>query len=103
MIEFRPLAKSENGDAVTLWEACSLTRPLNDPAANAGRALEGPHSTIIGALAGNHLLGTAMTGWDVHRRWIYYLGVEKDRWAIGRKLIPGCEDWLAQLTLPRSS
>ena len=94
MIGFRPLASSEIGEAVTLWEACGLTRPWNDPAADAERALHGPLSTIIGAFAGDHLIGTAMTGWDGHRGWIYYLGVEADfrRWGIGRKLIRACED-----------
>lgn len=103
MIEFRPLEKSDIGDAVTLWEACGLTRAWNDPVADAERALDAPHSTIIGAFAGNHLIGTAMTGWDGHRGWIYYLGVEKDfrRWGIARKLIRGCEDFLAEFKAPK--
>lgn len=103
MIEFRPLASLEIGEAVALWEACGLTRPWNDPVADAERALAGPISTIFGAFAGDHLIGTAMTGWDGHRGWIYYLAVEKDfrRWGIGRKLIRACEDWLVQYDAPK--
>lgn len=103
MIEFRPLASSETGEAVALWKACGLTRPWNDPAADAGRALDGPLSTIFGAFANGHLIGTAMTGWDGHRGWIYYLGVDADfrRWGIARKLIWACEEWLAQFDAPK--
>jgi len=66
-IEFRQLSESEIGDAVKLWEACGITRPWNDPAADAQRALEGPSSTIMASFAAGHLIGTAMCGWDGHR------------------------------------
>lgn len=103
MIEVRQLVSSEIGEAVALWEACGLTRPWNDSAADAERALKGPNSTIFSAFAGVHLIGTAMTGWDGHRGWIYYLGVEQDfrRWGLGRKLIRACEDWLGQFDAPK--
>jgi ribosomal protein S18 acetylase RimI-like enzyme len=103
MIEFRPLAGSEIGEAVSLWEACGLTRSSNDPAADAKRAIDGPCSTIISTFAGDHLIGTAVTDWDDNCGRIYYLGVEADfrRWGIGRKLIRTCEDWLAQFNAPK--
>lgn len=102
-IEFRPLAPSEIGDAVKLWEVCGLIRPWNDPAADALRALEGPSSTIMASYAAGQLIGTAMYGWDGHRGWIYYLGVDNDfrRWGVGRKLIWHCEDWLGQFGTPK--
>lgn len=103
MIEFRALHRSDIGAAVKLWEVCELTRPWNDPAADAERALGGPSSTIIGSFAAGDLIGTAMTGWDGHRGWVYYLAVDKDfrRWGIGRKLIRHCEDWLGQFGAPK--
>jgi len=61
-IELRPLVSSEIGETVTLWQACGLARPWNDPKADAERALQGPSPTIIGTFEGSHLLGTAMTG-----------------------------------------
>lgn len=98
MIEFRPLASSEIGEAVALWEACGLTSPRNDPLAVAQRALKEPSSTIIGAFANGHLIGTAMAGRDGDSGRISHLGVERDfrRWGVGRKLIRSCEDWLFQ-------
>lgn len=102
MIEFRPLESSEVGEAAALWEASGLTRPSNDPFPDAERALRGPSSTIIGAFAKGHLIGTAMTGWGGHLGWIHYLTVERDfrRWGIGRRLVRGCEDWLGQYAPP---
>lgn len=102
-IEFRTLAASDVSDAVKLWEACELTRPWNDPVADAERSLGGPSSTIIGSFAAGHLIGTAMTSRDGHRGWIYYLAVDKDfrRWGIGRKLIWHCEEWLGQFGAPK--
>jgi len=102
-IEFRPLAATEIGEAVRFWEACGLTHPRNDPEADARRALDGPSSTILASFAADHLIGTAMCGWDGHRGWIYYLGVDSDfrRWGVGRKLIWHCEDWLSQFGAPK--
>ncbi|MBD3772380.1 MAG: GNAT family acetyltransferase [Rhodobacteraceae bacterium] len=102
-IEYRLLAPSEIGDAVKLWKACGLTRPWNNPFADARRALAGPSSTIVASFAAGHLIGTAMCGWDGHRGWIYYLGVDSDfrRWGVGRELIRHCEDWLGQFGAPK--
>lgn len=102
-IEFRPLASTEIAQAVSLWEACGLTRPWNDPHADAERALGGPSSTILCSFVGERLIGTAMCGWDGHRGWIYYLGVDAEfrRWGIGRILVRHCEEWLARLGAPK--
>jgi ribosomal protein S18 acetylase RimI-like enzyme len=102
-IEFRTLSRTEIGEAVRLWAACGLTRPWNDPEADAQRALDGPSSTIVASFFGGRLIGTAMCGWDGHRGWICYLGVDADfrRWGIGRKLIWHCEEWLGQLAAPK--
>lgn len=103
-IEFRPLVATEIGEAVRFLETCGLTRPWNDPEADARRALDGPSSTIIASFAGVHLIGTAMCGWDGHRGWIYYLGVDDDfrRWGIrSKRVFKGIvEDWLGQFAVP---
>jgi hypothetical protein len=97
MIEVRPLASSEVDEAVKLWDACGLTRPWNDPVADAQRALNGPASTIIGAFASGHLIGTAMTGWDGHRGGLLP-GCGRQFSPLGSrsKLIRACEEWQAQ-------
>lgn len=91
------LADSEIAAAVALWEAAGLTRPWNDPVADARRALAGPASTILAARHQDHLIGTVMTGHDGHRGWVYYLAVAApdQRRGIARQLMAAAERWCA--------
>lgn len=77
---------------VALWEGAGLTRPWNDPAADARRALGGPSSTILVARQGARLLGSAMVGWDGHRGWAYYLASLRP--GTGRALMDAAQGWL---------
>src|SRR5690348_2969702 len=73
-------AEERDGETVTaLWQACELTRPWNDPHADFARALTFAGSTILIAEIDGEPVGTAMTGFDGHRGWVYYLGVAPAR------------------------
>ncbi len=89
--------------AVALWHEVGLTRPLNDPHTDLQRALEGPTSTVLAALDGDRLVGTAMVGTDGHRGWLYYLAVAPDRqWqGIGRRLLEAAEGWAREGGMPK--
>lgn len=113
------LSEGEIGLAVALWRVCGLTRPWNDPEADAKRALrggdEGGASTILavwGAGGGpaqapahdsRSLVGTAMVGHDGHRGWVYYVAVhpQAQRRGIGRHLMRACEEWVAARGIPK--
>lgn len=101
--EIGPLAESEIPAAVVLWEASGLTRPWNDPSADARRALAGPASTILAARRDGVLVGMVMTGHDGHRGWVYYLAVAADaqHGGIARALMAAAEDWCAAAGMPR--
>jgi len=91
------------GEAVALWHESGLTRPWNDPSADLSRALSGPASTVLAALDGDLLTGTAMVGHDGHRGWVYYLAVRSDRRGegLGRALMSACEQWLVRRKIPK--
>ena len=74
-ISLREAAPADEAAVVALWHACELTRPWNDPAADFARALAFAGSTIVVAELDGEAIGTAMTGFDGHRGWIYYLAV----------------------------
>lgn len=95
MIDIGVLADAEIAAAVALWEAAGLTRPWNEPVADARRALAGPASTILVARQAGQLVGTVMTGQDGHRGWVYYLAVAapQQRKGIARRLMAAAEDW----------
>ena len=59
---FHALAIADIADAdvatvIALWQACGLTRPWNDPAADIALARRGPNSTILIGRADNAYRG----------------------------------------------
>ena len=98
-----PLDVTSQNDAIALWEACGLTRPWNDPAADFARAIAGPGSAILGVSRDGSLLGTVMVGDDGHRGWVYYLAVAAAvrREGLGSALMHAAEDWLRRRGAPR--
>lgn len=104
MISLRAAAESDADAVIAIWQACDLTRPWNDPRADFLRALEHSASTIIIAERGGDIVGTAMTGFDGHRGWIYYLGVAPDHrgQAIARQLLDHACGWLKHRGCPKA-
>lgn len=92
-VRIEPLTEEHRDAAVALWRETGLTRPWNDPDADYAFALAGPTSTVLGAFDGDRLVGTAMTGHDGHRGWVYYLAVAPDaqRRGVGRALMEAAE------------
>ena len=103
LLTIRELQPDEIGAAVQLWETCGLTRPWNDPHADARRAVEGPASAILAAFRDNNLCATAMVGADGHRAWVYYLAVSKDArgGGCGKALMGAAEAWAEQRGMPK--
>jgi ribosomal protein S18 acetylase RimI-like enzyme len=96
-----PLAIAEIADAdvagvIALWQACGLTRPWNDPAADIALARRGPNSAILIGGHDGSIVATAMVGHDGHRGWVYYVATDPDRRArgYGRAIMNAAEDWL---------
>jgi ribosomal protein S18 acetylase RimI-like enzyme len=103
LVEIVDLDPGHHDAALALWQEAGLTRPWNDPRADLLRALEGPASTVLAALDGDLLVGTAMVGHDGHRGWVYYLAVRAAdrRRGIGRALMAACEDWVQSRGVPK--
>ncbi len=102
-MQITTLPDDQRDAAVALWHACGLTRPWNDPDADLARALAGPASTVLGALDGETLVGTAMVGHDGHRGWVYYVAVDpgRQRTGLGRQLMAAAEAWLDERGVPK--
>lgn len=102
-INIGALAEQEIPEAVALWEACTLTRPWNDPHADAVFALASPSSTILAARQNGALIGTVMVGHDGHRGNVYYVGVMPDRQksGLGVLLMEAAEQWLRERRVPK--
>lgn len=103
MIATRTATVADRDAVVAIWEACGLTRPWNDPGADFLRALGHDASTVILAERDTRIVGTAMTGFDGHRGWIYYLGVSPDQQGqgIARQLLDASCEWLRLRGCPK--
>ena len=88
---------------VALWQACGLTRPWNDPAADIALARRGPASAVLVGRDGGKIVATAMVGHDGHRGWVYYVAVDPDRQGkgLGRSIMSAAEDWLRAAGVPK--
>jgi ribosomal protein S18 acetylase RimI-like enzyme len=92
----RTATASDRAAVIALWEACGLTRPWNDPAADFDRALAAEAATVLVIAGAAGLTGSAMIGDDGHRGWVYYLAVAdaaRGR-GHGRALMAAAEAWL---------
>ena len=88
---------------IALWQACGLTRPWNDPAADIALARREPNSTILIGRDDGAIVATAMVGYDGHRGWVYYVATDPDRRAkgYGRAIMNAAEDWLRAAGVPK--
>lgn len=95
-MEIADLRPEDIGAAAALWGRCGLTRPWNDPVADAQLALRSPTSTILAGRDGDQLVATVMAGFDGHRAWVYYLAVSPDHrgQGLGRQMMAAAEAWL---------
>jgi len=90
------IADADVAAVIALWQACGLTRPWNDPAADIALARRGPHSTVLIGRDRDAIVATAMVGHDGHRGWVYYVAADPNRRAkgYGRAIMNAAEDWL---------
>src|SRR5699024_3145610 len=73
------------------------------PFADVRRALDADSSTVLAAIDGDGLAGTAMVGYDGHRGWVHYLAVSPTarRGGIGRALMAAAEQWARRRGAPK--
>lgn len=97
------ITDTDVADVVALWQACGLTRPWNDPAADIALARRGPSSAVLVGRISGAIVATAMVGHDGHRGWVYYVAVDPDSRGkgLGRTIMAAAEDWLRAAGVPK--
>ena len=98
VLAIAPIEDADVATVVAIWQACGLTRPWNDPAADIALARRGPNSAVLTGRDGDTIVATAMVGHDGHRGWVYYVAVDPDmqKQDFGRAIMAATEDWLRQ-------
>ncbi len=91
-----PIVDADVAAVVALWQACGLTRPWNDPAADIALARQGSNAAVLIGRDGGAIVATVLVGHDGHRGWVYYLAVDPDRRhnGYGRVMMDAAENWL---------
>ena len=117
-MQIRPYRDTDRSQVIALWHDCALTRPWNDPGRDIDRKLtleddlflvgveiNGPdgESTEPPAAHADHVIATAMVGYDGHRGWVNYLAVAPglQGQGHGRRLMQEAEQLLEARGCPK--
>jgi ribosomal protein S18 acetylase RimI-like enzyme len=102
-LTIRPFAPPDEAAVVALWQRCGLVRPWNDPHKDIARKLQVQRELFLVGMLDDHVVATAMAGYDGHRGWINYLAVEPtlQRAGLGRQLLAVVEMHLRARGCPK--
>jgi ribosomal protein S18 acetylase RimI-like enzyme len=74
-MKIRKFSESDRKAVISLWQACELTRPWNDPDLDISRKLSVQAELfLVGELEGE-VVASVMGGYDGHRGSVFYLAV----------------------------
>ena len=88
---------------IALWRKCKLTRPQNNPKLDIERKLKvNPELFLVGLVEGK-VVATSMGGYDGHRGWVYYLGVDPacQKKGLGRQMMEAIEKKIRAMGCPK--
>jgi len=103
IFDIRPFEDSDTDAVVSLWEACELTRPWNNPVTDIQRKQKLNDELFVVAYDGSRLVGSVMAGYEGHRGWINYLAVSPDfrKQGLGKALMQHVENKLLTIGCPK--
>jgi ribosomal protein S18 acetylase RimI-like enzyme len=102
-MKIRPYASGDESAVIALWQKCNLTRPQNNPKLDIERKLKvNPELFLVGLVEGK-VVATAMGGYDGHRGWVYYLGVDPacQKKGLGRQMMEAIEKKIRAMGCPK--
>jgi ribosomal protein S18 acetylase RimI-like enzyme len=102
-MQLRPYLEADEQAVVSLWQACDLTRPWNDPRKDIARKLTVQRELFLVGELDKRIVASVMAGYDGHRGWINYLAVHPDfrRKRIASKLMDAAQALLLELGCPK--
>ncbi len=102
-MHIQPYSPQYEKEVIALWARCNLTRPVNNPQKDIERKMKvNPDLFLIGLIDGK-VAATAMGGYEGHRGWVYYLGVEPalQKKGLGRQIMQALEGKLIAKGCPK--
>lgn len=102
-MQIRPFKIEDEQETIDLWVRCGLTRPWNDPSKDiACKMAVNPEWFLVGEIEGR-IMASVMAGYDGHRGWVYYLGIDPgfQKSGYGRQMMAAAEDLLKKAGCPK--
>jgi ribosomal protein S18 acetylase RimI-like enzyme len=102
-MDIRPFQIEDKAQVVSLWRACGLVVPHNNPEKDIERKLAvNPELFLVGECQGV-IVASVMGGYEGHRGWINYLAVspEHGRKGFGRSMMAAVEQRIRELGCPK--
>ena len=99
----RPYSATDEEGVVRLWQRCNLTRAQNDAHLDIARKMGvNPELFLVGTIEGK-IVATVIGGYEGHRGWINYLGVDPDyrRRGLARQIMSAVEDKMRAMGAPK--
>ena len=102
-MKIRPYVLVDEKAVIDLWRKCDLIRPQNDPGLDIERKMRvNPELFLVGLIEGK-VVATVMGGYEGHRGWINYLGVDPacQRHGLGGQMMLAIEEQLRRKGSPK--
>jgi len=102
-MKIRPYASGDENAVIELWHKCDLIRPQNNPKLDIERKLKVEPELFLVGLMDSKLVAAVMGGYDGHRGWVYYLGVDPahQRKGLGRQMMAAIEKKIRAMGCPK--
>jgi ribosomal protein S18 acetylase RimI-like enzyme len=99
----RPYSPVDEESVIRLWRRCNLTRTHNDAHLDIARKMKvNPELFLVGTIDGN-VVATVIGGYEGHRGWVNYLGVDPDhqRKGLARQMMTVVEEKIRATGAPK--
>jgi ribosomal protein S18 acetylase RimI-like enzyme len=102
-VKIRPYQPGDEDAVIELWQKCNLVRPQNNPEKDIERKMKVNPELFLVGVEGNKVIATAMGGYEGHRGWVNYLGIDPEfrRKGLGRKMMEAVEGKLLERGCPK--
>ena len=99
----RPYQETDEEQTISLWHACDLVVPKNDPRQDIRDKLLVQRELFLVGLVDASVIATVMAGYDGHRGWLHRVAVcpRLQRQGLGRQIVQAAEAALTELGCPK--
>jgi ribosomal protein S18 acetylase RimI-like enzyme len=104
MFDVRPYQSADEDELVRLWRLVFPDAPAhNDPRNDIRMKLSVQPELLFVAVVEDQIIGSAMSGFDGHRGWVYYVAVHPEyrRMGIGSALMKKVESAMTDIGCPK--